>query len=42
MLYLALFALGTWILISALTSNDVDDDDDFGGGMLIPAALPTQ
>lgn len=37
MLLLSVMMLGTWILISALGSNDVDDDDDMDGGMMIPA-----
>ena len=40
MLLLAIMMLGAWIMISALGSNDVDDDDDFGGGMMIPAHNP--
>ena len=40
MLLLATMMLGMWIFISALGSNDVDDDDDFGGGMMIPAHNP--
>ena len=41
MLLLATMMLGMWVFISALGSNDVDDDDDFGGGMMIPAYNPT-
>jgi hypothetical protein len=41
MLLLATMMLGTWLMISALGSNDADDDDDFGGGMMIPAYNPT-
>jgi len=41
MLLLATMMLGMWIFISALGSNDVDDDDDFGGGMMIPAYNPS-
>jgi len=40
MLLLATMMLGTWVFISALGDNDVDDDDDFGGGMMIPAHNP--
>ena len=40
MLLLATMMLGMWILISALGSNDVDDDDDQSGGMMIPAYNP--
>jgi hypothetical protein len=28
-------------MISALGNNDADDDDDFGGGKMIPAYNPT-
>ena len=41
MLLLATMMLGMWVFISALGSNDADDDDDFGGGMMIPAYNPT-
>ena len=41
MLLLATMMLGMWILISSFGSNDVDDDDDFGGGMMFPAYNPT-
>ena len=40
MILFATMMLGMWIFISALGSNDVDDDDDFGGGMMIPAQNP--
>jgi hypothetical protein len=40
MLLLATMMLGMWIFISALGSNDVDDDDDQDGGMLIPSHIP--
>ena len=40
MLLLAIMMLGAWIMISALGSNDVDDDDDMDGGMMIPAYNP--
>jgi len=40
MLLLATMMLGMWLFISVLGSNDVDDDDDFGGGMMIPAHNP--
>jgi len=40
MLLLATMMLGAWIFISFLGSNDVDDDDDHDGGMLIPAYNP--
>ena len=41
MLLLATMMLGMWVFISALGSNDADDDDDFDGGMMIPAYNPT-
>ena len=40
MLLLASMMLGMWIFISTLGSNDADDDDDFGGGKMIPAYNP--
>ena len=40
MLLLATMMLGMWIFISAL-GDGADDDDDFGGGMMIPAYNPT-
>lgn len=40
MLVLALSLLGGFILMSVLSDVDVDDDDDFGGGMMIPATVP--
>ena len=39
MLVLALSLLGGFILMSVLSDVDVDDDDDFGGGMMIPATV---
>jgi hypothetical protein len=33
--------LGTLIFLLVLDGSDVDDDDDFGGGMMIPAYNPT-
>ena len=41
MLVLALSLLGGFILMSVLSDVDVDDDDDFGGGMMIPATVPS-
>ena len=41
MILLATMMLGMWIFISILGTNDIDDDDDFGGGMMIPATIPT-
>ena len=40
MLVLALSLLGGFILMSVLSDVDVDDDDDFGGGMMIPVTVP--
>jgi len=40
MLVLALSLLGGFILMSVLSDVDVDDDDDLGGGMMIPATVP--
>ena len=40
MLVLALSLLGGFILMSVLSDVDVDDDDDFGGGMMIPQLFP--
>ena len=39
MLLLATCMLGAFIIHSTL--KDVDDDDDMGGGMMIPAQNPT-
>ena len=41
MILLATMMLGMWVFISALGSNDADDDDHFDGGMMIPAAVPS-
>ena len=32
--------LGTFIFYAALFTEDVDDDDDHSGGMMIPAHNP--
>ena len=32
--------LGTLLFLFVLDGSDVDDDDDFGGGMMIPAQNP--
>ena len=32
--------LGTLLFLFVLDGSDVDDDDDFGGGMMIPAHNP--
>ena len=37
MLLLASILFGTWFFMSFMDGNDVDDDDDFGGGKMIPA-----
>jgi len=36
MLLLAVMMLGAWILISTAGNSDIDDDDDFDGGMMQP------
>ena len=41
MMILATFMLGAFIIHSVLT-EDIDDDGDMGGGMLIPAQIPIQ
>ena len=41
MLLLATCMLGAFIIHSAFSDTDVDDDDDMGGGMMIPATVPT-
>ena len=41
MMLLATFMLGAFIIHSVLTEN-IDDDDGPGGGMLIPAQNPIQ
>ena len=40
MLIFSLSLLGGFILMSVLSDRDVDDDDDMGGGMMIPAHNP--
>ena len=40
MLLLATILLGTFIFGAVLT-DDVDDDDDLQGGMMVPVAVPT-
>ena len=32
--------LGTLLFLFVLDGSDADDDDDFGGGMMIPAHNP--
>ena len=42
MLVLAASLIGSFILWSVLLADNVDDEDDGpGGGMMIPAAVPT-
>jgi len=40
MLLLSSIMLGTFIFYAALFTEDVDDDDDMDGGMMIPAHNP--
>ena len=40
MLLLGSIMLGTFIFYAALFTEDVDDDDDHSGGMMIPAHNP--
>jgi len=40
MLLLATCMLGAFIIYSISKDIDVDDDDDMGGGMMIPAHNP--
>ena len=42
MLILAMVLLGSFILASVFTERSDEDDDDFGGGMMIPASIPSQ
>ena len=42
MLVLAASLIGSFILWSVLFADEVDDDDDYGGGMMIPAHNPIQ
>ena len=42
MLVLAATLVGSFILWSVLFADEVDDEDDGpGGGMMIPASIPT-
>ena len=36
MLVLSMTLLGAFVLMAMLTDSKIDDDDDFGGGMMIP------
>ena len=41
MLVFSMTLMGAFVLMAVLTDRDVGDDDDFGGGMMIPAHNPT-
>ena len=41
MLVLAATMIGSFILWSVIFADEVDDDDDRGGGTLIPASVPS-
>ena len=41
MLVLAASLIGAFIFWSVIFADEVDDDDDYGGGMMIPATVPT-
>ena len=41
MLVVALSLLAAFILMSVITDTNIDDDDGPGGGMMIPASVPT-
>ena len=41
MILLATIILGTYIFLSALFSDGIDDDDDMDGGMMAPVSTPT-
>ena len=41
MLVLALTLFGAFILGAVLTQTDIDDDDDMGGGTMIPITVPS-
>ena len=40
MLVLSMTLMGAFVLMAVLTETNVDDDDDFDGGMMIPAHNP--
>ena len=40
MLLLGSIMLGTFIFYAALFSENIDDDDDMDGGMMVPAYNP--
>jgi len=41
MLIIAFSLIGGFIVASLLSEGDIDDDDDMGGGMMIPINVPT-
>jgi len=41
MLVIAASLIGSFILWSVLFADEIDDDDDKGGGTLIPVTLPS-
>ena len=41
MILLATIILGTYIFLSALFFDEIDDDDDMDGGMMVPVSIPT-
>ena len=42
MLVFSMTLMGAFVLMAVLTDRDVDDDDDFGGGMMQPVYNPNQ
>ena len=40
-LVIAASMIGGFIFAALLSDGDVDDDDHFDGGMMIPASVPT-
>ena len=36
LLVLSLILLGAFVIVASLTEKDVDDDDHFDGGMMMP------
>ena len=41
MLVLAASLIGSFILWSVIFADEVDDDDDKGGGTMIPVSVPS-
>ena len=41
MLVISMTLMGAFVLMAVLSDSNIDDDDDFGGGMMIPAHNPT-